>query len=252
MLLTLAVCRCIGSSSKITGSYQGVRQQASGATGICGQAWAESPLVLLIPLINHIKLHLAASERRLSSPGVLAPVSARSGRAAFQALPVGPSPPLASAGQQLCRSARDRREDRRLRDSGCKLSIYNNSISLLLSHIIALHLPSSHIQQQRLAALKLPAPLHWEYTHVADPFPCCRIGPETPTTPVDAFCTPTSNHLCTLWDQPARWRRLETALHSKTLLLRLLTLLTFPPSTSLGLSVCYCFLALRGVQCQSK
>ena len=28
---------------QITGSYQGVRQQASGATGICGQAWAESP-----------------------------------------------------------------------------------------------------------------------------------------------------------------------------------------------------------------
>jgi len=182
-----------------------------------GHLWAGvgrvSPASVIPLIINHIKLHLAASERRLSSPGLLAPVSARSGRAAFQALPVGPSPPRTSAGQQLelCRSARDRREDRRLRDSGCKLSIYNNSISLLLLHTIALYLPSSHIQQQRLAALKLPAPLHWEYTHVAGPFPCCRIGPETPTTPVDAFCTPTSNHLCTLWDQPARWRRLETA-----------------------------------------
>lgn len=40
-------------------------------------------------------------------------------------------------------------------------------------------------------------------THVADPFPCPRIIAETPTSPVGAFRTPTSNHLRVLWDQPA-------------------------------------------------
>lgn len=80
---------------------------------------------------------------------------------------------------------------------------YVHSITLYLLHrtcllfiIINTTRPPCSPETPRAAALGT-------HTHVADPFPCCRIVAETPTTPVDAFCTPTSNHLGALWDQPA-------------------------------------------------
>jgi hypothetical protein len=79
---------------------------------------------------------------------------------------------------------------------------YVHSITLYLLHRTCScihhhqhHHPPCSPETPRAAALGTHA-------HVADPFPCCRIVAETPTTPVDASCTPTPNHLGALWDQP--------------------------------------------------